>query len=67
MILGLSKWEIVARTSQYTVPETTLNRTSAGINYIFASNIIAKLAYETNDDDIAPVDDKMLVQLAYGF
>ena len=64
---ALSKWEIVARTSQYTIPETTMNRTSAGINYIFASNIIAKLAYETNDDDIAPVDDKMLVQLAYGF
>ena len=40
-----------------------------GMNYLFASNVMAKLAYEINDgQDGSPSDDNsILAQLAYGF
>jgi len=64
-----SKWEAVLRSSTYNNPEDTLDRTTAGVNYIFASNIIGKVAYETNDRKInkSMAEDKVLVQMAYGF
>ena len=58
-----TKWEVVARTSQYDTPEDTIKRNTVGLNYIFASNIVAKLAFESNDQ----VDNRTLLQLAYGF
>lgn len=40
-----------------------------GLNYLFASSIIAKAAYEFNDglDDEPTDDDRLLLQLTYGF
>jgi len=58
-----TKWEIVVRNSQYKTPEDTMERTSVGVNYIFASNIVAKLALENNDQSA----NRTLLQLAYGF
>lgn len=62
-----TKWEAVARISQYKTPEGTSDRTTAGVNYIFASNVIGKLAYESNDNDANDAKDRILLQLAYGF
>ena len=64
-----TKWEVVIRTSTYNNPENTFDRTTAGVNYLLANNIITKLAYESNDRkfDSAAAEDKILVQLAYGF
>jgi len=62
-----SKWEIVARSSRYNKPGDTLDRYSAGVNYLFTSSVIAKLAYEGNDNNAGTANDKMLVQMAYGF
>ena len=58
-----TKWEMVARASQYDTPEMTMKKNTVGLNYIFASNIVAKLAFESNDQS----DDRTLLQLAYGF
>ncbi|MDR9437037.1 MAG: porin [Thiohalophilus sp.] len=40
-----------------------------GINYLFAANVIAKLAYESNDGQTgsATDDNRILAQIAYGF
>jgi len=65
--LPSTKWEVVARTSTYNTPEDTLDRTTTGVNYIFASNVIAKVAYEANDNNAKTAKDKILVQMAYGF
>jgi len=62
-----TKWEVVARTSTYTNPEGTLDRSTAGVNYIFNSNIVAKAAFESNSNDANTAEDRMLVQMAYGF
>jgi len=62
-----TKWEAVARTSTYNQPGDTLDRTTAGINYIFTGNVIAKVAYEANDNNAKTAEDKILVQMAYGF
>ena len=44
-------------------------QTAVGINYLITNNFIAKLAYESNSNDLgSPADDdRTLVQLAYGF
>ncbi len=62
-----TKWETVARTSQYKIGEMTMDRSTFGVNYIFASNIIGKLAYESNSNDNNTAQDRALVQMAYGF
>ncbi len=62
-----TKWEIVARTSSNSSPGDTKDRSSAGVNYLFTSSVIAKVAYESNDNDANSLDDKILVQMAYGF
>jgi len=65
-----TKWEVVARTSTSNSPGITKDRVTAGVNYIFTSSVIAKLAYEGNDantTDIKDDEDKILVQMAYGF
>lgn len=58
-----TKWEAVVRTSQYKLGELTMERSTVGVNYIFASNIVAKLAFESRKN----TDNRTLVQLAYGF
>lgn len=68
------KLEIALRYGAYNTPHRSLNRTQSAIsfNYLFANNVIGKLAYESNDNpnDLQPkakVDNRFLVQLAYGF
>ncbi len=62
-----SKWEIVARSSSYNNPEDSLDRSTAGVNYIFTSSVIAKLGYESNSNRANTAGDRVLVQMAYGF
>jgi len=62
-----TKWEVVARTSQNNSPEDTKDRVTAGVNYIFTSSVIAKLAYESNDNNANTANDRILAQMAYGF
>ena len=66
-------WEVVARYADYDTPHDSkdLTQWALGVNYVFAANIVAKLAYEFNDNPNSGVtpstDDRMLVQMAYGF
>ena len=66
-----SKWEVVARYSNYDTPHDSQDRVqaAAGVNYVFESNFVAKLGYEYNDNHNAgfDADDRVLAQLAYGF
>lgn len=62
-----TKWEIAARTSQNNSPEDTKDRATVGVNYVFTSSVIGKLAYESNDNNANDANDKILVQMAYGF
>ncbi|GMR20565.1 MAG: hypothetical protein BMS9Abin36_1161 [Gammaproteobacteria bacterium] len=66
-----SNWEAVLRYGQYDTPHPSedLNQTTAGVNYLFASNLVAKLNYEANENPNAgnEASDRILVQLAYGF
>jgi len=68
-----TQWEAVARYADYDTPHDSqdLRQWTLGVNYVFAPNIVAKLAYELNDNPntgVAPsVDDRMLVQMSYGF
>lgn len=68
--LPATKWEGVVRYGDLDVPGTEGDKTqwAFGVNYVFASNVIAKLAYELNREETEHVDnDRVLVQLAYGF
>ncbi|WP_341582654.1 porin [Marinobacter metalliresistant] len=66
-----TKWEGVVRLGDLDTPDADANRSqwSAGVNYLFANNVIVKAAYTVDDyDDNAIDDDKRFnVQLAYGF
>ncbi len=66
-----SKWEAVARYSNYDTPGEENDRVqlAGGVNYLFESNFIGKLDYESNDNpnDGYEADNRFLVQLAYGF
>ncbi len=66
-----SNWEAVLRYGQYDTPHPSedLNQTTVGVNYLFASNLVAKLNYEANENPNAgnEASDRVLVQLAYGF
>ncbi|GIU01580.1 hypothetical protein TSL6_20860 [Sulfurovum sp. TSL6] len=65
--------EPVVRYSDYHNPETDRNQWALGLNYLFANNLIAKVAYEFNEDeDDTAIDshannDRFLVQFAIGF
>jgi hypothetical protein len=67
------KLEPVVRYSDYHNPETDRNQWALGLNYLFANNLIAKVAYEFNEDeDDTAIDshannDRFLVQFAFGF
>lgn len=66
-----SKWEVVARYSDYDTPGEEQDRVqmAGGVNYVFESNFIAKCNYESNDNpnDGFEADNRILMQLAYGF
>lgn len=61
--------EPVIRYSDYHNPETKRNQIAYGLNYLFSNNIIAKVAYEDNTNEINEQEsnDKFLMQLAFGF
>lgn len=68
------KTEFALRYGAYNTPERTTNRTQTAIsvNYLFTNNVIGKVGYENNEipNDLNPkqrVDNRVLVQLAYGF
>jgi len=66
-----SKWEAVARYGNLKAPggEHDLEQWAGGINYLFAGNVIGKLAYESNKAEEGTVADenRWLAQFAYGF
>ncbi len=66
-----AKWELVLRRANFKPPHADLEQrqTALGINYLFASNVIAKLAFESNKGEPGEPtdDDRVQLQLAYGF
>lgn len=63
-----TNWEAVLRYGGYEPPTGVETRQwTPGINYLFAAHVIAKLAYEFNDTDGVEDDDRLLLQIAYGF
>ena len=58
-----TKWEVAARSSEYKLGDISMKRSSMGINYIFTSNVVAKLAFENNNY----MSNRTLMQLGYGF
>ncbi len=69
--LGNTNWEPVLRYGRLDTPHASGNQKqwALGLNYLFASNVFAKAAYEFNDSlkGAATDDDRLLVQLSYGF
>lgn len=65
------KWEGVLRYTDFSMPDANQGQRqwAAGVNYLFAPSVIAKLAYEKNDGEsgTAADADRIQVQLAYGF
>lgn len=60
--------EPVIRYGSYKNPESEIRQTAVGLNYLFANNVIAKVAYEFNDvKDSTQNDDIFLAQFAFGF
>jgi len=66
-----TKWEGVIRYADFDSPlnRQDVTQTMLGINYLVSNNFIAKLAYEINNGVTgSPADDnRLLLQLAYGF
>lgn len=66
-----TKWESVMRYTDYDSPHDSIDQKQwvLGINYLFAPNAMAKLAYNFNDgmSDYASDDDRFQLQFAYGF
>jgi opacity protein-like surface antigen len=66
-----TSWEAVVRYGKLDTPESTVTekQTAIGINYLFAPNVIAKLAYQFNKGEpgTSADEDQALAQLAYGF
>ena len=66
-----TKWEGVVRYGDLDTPNADANRSqwSAGINYLFANNVIVKAAYTVDNFDASGIDEdnRVNVQLAYGF
>lgn len=66
-----TKFEGVVRYADFNSPDAAMaqKQWALGINYLFASNVVAKLAYEFNDGQAgAPADDNSFqAQMAYGF
>lgn len=68
---GKTKWEPVLRYSRFDTPHASQDQKqwAVGLNYLIASNVIAKAAYEFNDGQTGATtnDDRVLLQLSYGF
>lgn len=66
-----SKFEGVVRYTDFDTPHDSADQEqwSVGVNYLFSSNFIGKIAYELNDGekDSTTDDDRWMIQLAYGF
>ena len=66
-----SKWESVLRFSDFSAIEAHNDQEqfAFGLNYLFASNVIAKFSYELNDGEAGSTadNDRFVMQLAYGF
>lgn len=66
-----TKFEGVMRYTDFDSPHAAQDQKqwALGVNYLFASNVIGKLAYEFNDGQAgAPADNNsFLAQIAYGF
>ena len=66
-----SKWESVLRYSDYDAPGNLVDQEqwSLGLNYLFANNIIGKIAYDFNDGtkNTLSDEDKITLQMTYGF
>lgn len=63
-------WELVARVGNYRTPHAEVAQQTLGVNHVFASNFVGKLAYEWNDDrgrESSGYNDRLLVQMSYGF
>jgi len=66
-----TKFEGVVRYTDFDTPHASQDQKqwAFGLNYLFASNIIGKIAFESNDGQAGAVtdDNRWLVQMAYGF
>jgi len=64
------KWEAVARAGRFNMTGADAQKqTAIGANYLFANNVIGKMAYEFNSSasGTAADENRVLLQLAYGF
>ena len=66
-----SKYELVVRYTDFDSAHASadIQQTAVGLNYLFSSNFIGKLAIESNDNPNTGLnaDDRWLLQMAYGF
>lgn len=66
-----TKFEGVTRYTDFNSPHNSQDQKqwAFGINYLFASNVIGKVTYELNDGQRGAIadNDRVLVQMAYGF
>lgn len=66
-----TSWESVVRYGKYRTPHADQDQEqwALGLNYLFAPNVIAKIAHEWNDGlaGTATDDNRWLTQLSYGF
>jgi len=67
----MNKFEPVIRHTNYDSNEDAKDQRqwAVGLNYLFTSSVIGKVAYEFNEgaNETDPDHDRILVQLAYGF
>jgi len=68
---GQAKWEGVLRYTDFSSPhaDDTQEQFAAGLNYLLAPSAMVKLAYESNSGlaDETTDDDRLLLQIAYGY
>lgn len=66
-----TKLEGVLRVGSYDTPHASQDQkqTAVGVNYLFASHVMAKLTYEANEGQSGAATDsnRVLAQIAYGF
>ncbi|HED33969.1 MAG TPA: hypothetical protein ENJ08_07095 [Gammaproteobacteria bacterium] len=66
-----TKWEGAIRWGDFDSPDNNrdVTQTMLGINYLVSNNFITKLGYEINDGTAGTTadNDRLIVQLAYGF
>lgn len=69
--ISQSKWELVARYTDFDSPHTSQDQEqwAIGTNYLFTNNFIGKFSFELNDGQTGSDtnQDRFLFQMAYGF